>query len=158
MFMTGASLSPFRDSTLAKHAESYAQPFNGQGRKILPKGETPSITATSTDRKIDPVVSGVKAELRVHTYYINAQLEIMHNTSLSRGKTNKQGTSAPKGWQAGHACLTPETCDTHTTQTIQRIVKNGLTPTKSGPFLEHRIGLTPADAQLLHDNQGNEHF
>ena len=140
------------------HFQPYDLPFKGHGRKILPKGATPSITATSTDRKVDPVVSSVKAELRVQTYYINALLEIMHNIALNRGKTNKQGSSAPKGWQAGHASLTPETFDTHTTQTIQRVVKNGLTPTKSRPFLEHRIGLTPIDAQILNDHQGDEDF
>lgn len=151
-------LSRFRDSTRLKHDESHEQPFKSIGRKILAKGSTPSINATSTDNKIDSAVSGIKAELRIQTYFINSLLEILHQTALNRGKTNMQGSQAPKGFQAAHACLAPRTNDTRTLELIDRIVKAGLTPIKTRPFLEERICLTHEDAIQLDNKHGDKEF
>lgn len=147
-----------RASTKAKTAQVQSRPFEGNGRKILPIEHTPSITVTSEERKVDKQVSGVKAELRIHTYFINAQAEKVLGAPFERGKTAHQGARAPKGWQAAHASLAPKTNDTFTLETINRVVANGLSPRKSKPFLESRIGLTPADEALLQNNHSDPEY
>lgn len=143
-----------RESTLLKHDQSHAQPVNN-GRKLLPKNATPSLINTG---KFDPEISRVKADLRIQTYFIKAHLEIEHQTALNRGKTNQQGTRAPKGFQAAHCCLSPRTTDARTQEVVQRIVEVGVTPKKTLPFLKQRIYLADEEAMELEKNHTDERF
>ncbi len=148
----------FRDTTNKKREKSHAVPFQKQTRTILKPGTTPSVVVTNKNRELDPNISKIKAELRIHFYFINAIIEAIHNIPLNRTKTALQGTSAPKGCQAAHASLAPNTKDSHTTNIIQRVIEVGVTPTKTEPFLRQRINLSTPEKQTLNANHKDENF
>jgi hypothetical protein len=147
-----------RESTKRARAQAHANPRLSKVRKILPEDVTASVKATSTSRKVDGAISALKAVLRIHTYFINAWIEITYQTPLNRGKTALQGTRASKGYQAAHASLAPNTRDDFTLKVMNRVVEVGVTPTKTGPFLEQRLSLSSSELKQLSEGHQDENF
>lgn len=128
-------------------------------RKILPFGQTPSLKASDyTTPSIDKQITETKVYHRLMVEYVSATIESVFETILKRSKTTFQGSHASKGWQAGHGALAPATQDNFTENVIQKIEKEGITPTKSGPFLQNRIGLTEEEQKILHKYHKDENF
>lgn len=132
----------FRATTQDNHAYTQQIPDKNPVRKILPIELTPSIV------EIDSEASSVKEDLRLLVYYINALIETTLKTPLHRAKTDAQGSQAPKGRQAAHSSLAPNTQDDFTPELIKRVEEYGVTPVKSKPFLRSRIALTSPRANF----------
>ncbi len=155
MAVGSTSRRSVRDATRERTTRAQAEPLVSTSRTKLPLDATPSLCKQLTDRTVDADISGTKAEVRIHLYFIHALCEIFHDIPLERGRTVFQGSQAPKGWQAGHASLYPATKDTYTQSRIAYIHENGLTPEKTQPFLKQRIDPTPEEYQLLAANHKN---
>ncbi len=147
-----------RQTTLDNSAKSLEVPFVPDWRKILPENSTATIKATTDIHTMDLTISKIKAVYRLKTFVVHSLLEILHKSPLNRGKTHFQGSRAVQGHQAAHACLYPSIKDNILPQMIQKVVQNGLTPTKTEPFLKNRLGLTSPEVKILQENHNNLEF
>ncbi len=149
----------FRSTTIASHVQTHQKQFETTHRKILPIELTPSlIIEDHSTSQINPEISGIKQELRLTTYYITALIEKILETPFTRTKTDLQGSQAKKGWQAAHASFAPHTNDDFTHQLIDKIEKNGVTPTKTKPYLKHRLGIHSPEAKILSEKREETNF
>lgn len=140
-----------RHSTQVQTARSQAEPRGG-ARRVLPIEVTGSLHRSSEKRVVDREITRVKTEYRFLTYFVDATAEKVHNSCFSRGRTSLQGATAPKGWQAGHGCFAPATKDNCILNTVEYAIENGLTPTKTKPFLTARLNLGSEEISALEEN------
>lgn len=123
-------------------------------RTILPLHKTPSLLVNKSGA-FDSDTSAAKTAERIATFCVDRVVQAVLGCQQTRGKTVLQGAQAPSGYQAAHASLQPTLEDDFTTQVIDKILINGVTPTKTEPWLRSRLGLSSAEIQDLHKNHSD---
>ena len=124
-----SELSRLRPSTETKTAASRAAygaaGAGSSGRKILPLEETPSIAVdTSLGRAINIEATKIKASERIIAFFTDGKIQEVLEFQTARGKTDLQGSQAPRGFQAAHHSLEPHLLD-NSLDTVEERVKIG---------------------------------
>jgi hypothetical protein len=158
------------------------RPGRLQGRKILPPNATPSITCANTDRVVhgelgknkaekkktkikvtrQPVVNTETTKIKVSnqllTQYALTKAETILGTPFERGKTALQGAQEQGDNAAAHGCYIPEPIDKFAETLPGHIVNNGVTPSKTEPYLKNRGGFSSPMVKQLHERHQDEAF
>src|SRR3990172_3722685 len=150
-----SELSRLRPSTMAKTESIYGAAGAGSSsRKILPIEETPSIVVdASLGREINIEATRIKTSEKLITFFTDNILQADLECQTTRGKTDLQGSQAPRGFQAAHYSLDPNLLDDSLDRIEERVISVGVTPKKSAPFLRARLRDFNTPEKKLLDSQ-----